>query len=304
MKTAPTQFAPPQTRRLKPAAPPLHPTPNPRHPTCAFSLIELLVVISIITLLLLITFPALNVMQESTSLSSAVNSIGTAVNTTRLYAARNIQFTRDEWPGDTYDTYTGHYDGCALVFMPYESDSDDDDFVVDQPEEEVEYIQMILVQNDENLMYDSDTPFELRYVDDPDDTENAYSRISDIDPIQLPPRIGVLGISRGSSGTEYLAPPFAIHFDENGILVPGRVLSDNGVHYNMDQDNDITVGDETSDAMHAVIGVIVFDRQSFIAANSEISPDQQVTNSDAISWLQENGEIVLFSRYTGTPIRP
>ncbi|MBB6431471.1 prepilin-type N-terminal cleavage/methylation domain-containing protein [Algisphaera agarilytica] len=191
--------------------------------TCdrGFTLIELIVAIAIIGLMVGLSFPVLQTMQQSSRVSSATNTVSVAVDAARSLAATENNFAIGVLPGGL----TGNYDGTAIIFTPSG--------------------ECRLVVNDQLAVNGAGNPLELLTP-----PKNGYRDIEGRDYIILPKGTGVAGMRRNTNATSinglvFVPPPFAVAFDENGKLIVGTASasSDRAVYYDKDADGDYTTGD-------------------------------------------------------------
>ena len=82
-----------------------------------FTLIEMLVVVSVIAALMAVSFPVLRAMNRNTSQTLSVNAVAIAATTARAYATRNIEFVSTLMPGTPAEGM-GVYSGAAAIFTP------------------------------------------------------------------------------------------------------------------------------------------------------------------------------------------
>ena len=297
-------------------------------PRSAFSLVELLVVISIIVALAAISFPVVGALRSGSQFSSAENAIVASVNVVRAYTQRNrsAAFQDIDDPGDNGDD-----SGVAVVFTPGG--------------------ELRLVENDPDAEDGTSQLIEPAAPNAAGQSEkNAYNDIADRDYVKLPSRIGVAGVKRRNSSTwpdgiEFLPAPFAVRFDKNGTLI-NRLDSTGGTsifaidgHVYYDGDADGTYETSSSlpsdynpaawdyrspdsdaelesgsasttgrsprwtlpaDKLKSVVVVVLYDVGEFTAAGGWDGWQNDAAAQQRISeWLQENGRFIFFSRTTG-----
>ncbi len=170
----------------------------------AFSLVELLVVLTVIAIAVGITFPLLNVLRQGGRISAATNTVSVAVDAARLLAVTSDKFTITGLPTGQQATY----DGTAVIFTPSG--------------------ECRLVVNDQLAQEPAGDYFELSDLATAHPAYpnriNAYKDVPGRDYIAMPPGTGVAGMVRvptspTASELRFLPPPFAVVFDEEGRLV-------------------------------------------------------------------------------------
>lgn len=196
-----------------------------------FSLIEMLVVISIIGILAGITFPIIAALQEGSRTSGAVNTVSVALDTARNFATRSVtagfdDVNQDGTAGDLNDG--SGYSGAAALFTPGG--------------------EIRIVENNPFARFSGagGSYLELE-LDNGNGVHNGYKDVPGRDYIVLPDQVGVAGVRRINASTlEYIAPPFAMRFDNNGLLVnragsggSGPFAEDGHVYYDSNTDGRI-----------------------------------------------------------------
>ena len=303
----------------------------------AFSLVELLVVLTVIAIAVGITFPLLNVLRQGGRISAATNTVSVAVDAARLLAVTSDKFTITGLPTGQQATY----DGTAVIFTP----SGECRLVVNDQ----------LAQDGAGDYYElsdqvSGTPVYMSYPN----RINAYKDVPGRDYIALPPGTGIAGMRRSGSGgfasLEFLAPPFAVAFDEEGRLVSLDPVIENGaIFYDANNDGiyDFTAGSARSatynpDAWDARLNAVpqvgagtatdtdrrryqlppferietvqslaVYNREAFDNAGLDWANPAQDDNLNSIPDITEfltdpnsdNAEVLFFSRGSGVVIR-
>lgn len=303
--------------------PPSKPSPSGRGqgegPRRGFTLMELLVAITIILVAVGLSLPLVMAFNEVARGGSGANTVHVAVSAARAYATRQM--------ADDVSVPGASYSGVAIIFTPSG--------------------ELRLVENNQQATNDSG-----EYLEDLG--LNGYDDIPGRDYMQIPSDVGVVGVLRnaaGDAGLRLLAPPFAVRFNQFGELTigPGDVSGANisaVVLYDRDSINGIQTNrnrlhssispynpddwDPTSpgapiirvdattgrlhlpfDVMHAVVGVVLYPKKKFRASVDPIT-GQPLTltigasygiNDSARNWILENGEIVMFGRYSGTILR-
>ncbi|MEM9419255.1 MAG: prepilin-type N-terminal cleavage/methylation domain-containing protein [Planctomycetota bacterium] len=176
------------------------------HGLTGFSLIELLVVVSIIALLAAISFPFLKNTLQSTAVNAAAGQVNNALSAARVYATQQQSFIAAKRVGSTLrnaqDNGDG-YSGAAVVFAPDNS--------------------LRVMVNDQNA-YDPSLTSSAGWLELQVPPLNGYTPVPDFDDIRYPGRVQILGIVRTGSGNydvRLLPPPFAIRFSSDGTIGQG-----------------------------------------------------------------------------------
>lgn len=283
--------------------------PTTRRPIAGFTLIELLVTISIIVLLIAITFPFIALMRSGSRLQAGVNTIGMAADVARQWVEPAA------WEEDSTDSVTGErYSGTAAIYCPTG--------------------EIRIVSNFRNALRPNGSP---RYLEELPTSQGYYNvngywedQIG-FEYIKIPSGVSVVGVRKFGGSVELVAPPFAIAFDEQGHLSygdgAGYIYYDgdqNGVFgLNFKRDNSYNPADWDGkagsrnepddkalysklpfDAIECVPSVIVYDAQAFEDAGFSLAGGGKVDlGSQAGQWLQENGEAIFFSPHTGVALK-
>lgn len=172
-------------------------------PTRAFTLVELLLVMSIMGMLFLVAAPGIKAIINTNNLQSATRLIGSAVASGRVQAPIS--------PPMDFDTYQG----TALVFTP---------------QHEIRFTRHIEKDYHDNkndfVSNGSNTPL---YLATP--PKHGYIDISSANSLRWPNSVGVVGITRSNGGIGQaklllLTPPFAIRFDSQGRMDTASRSSD------------------------------------------------------------------------------
>ena len=195
----------------------------------AFTLIEVLIVTVIISIAAAITFPVLNAMIKSATDGSGANTISLVAKITHNYATIDIQFAEDAYP-NPHNKFveTGFYSGAAAIFTPNNriylaesSASVRSNQTMGQPGGPHPNVRSLALRGPDKNTYhvnniSANNKVRMRRL-------TGFEDI-DIDFISLSSNLGVCGIiTHGASPTVYerpllIAPPFAIWYDQNGIL--------------------------------------------------------------------------------------
>jgi hypothetical protein len=170
------------------------------------------------------------------------------------------------------------------------------------------------------------------YLEELNPEVNGYWDLRGVDYISIPDGVGVVGISRVGNTVRFLAPPFAIAFNEKGQMsfgdITGRIYydSDGDTTYDMsdgrpnnydpsawdgesgannaDIDEDTLVRELPFEAIECVPGVVIYDSGDFATAGFDLSGGGAVTlNSAEGQWLEANGKTLFFSPSTGVALR-
>ncbi|MBI1336166.1 MAG: hypothetical protein GC164_04290 [Phycisphaera sp.] len=200
----------------------------------AFTLVELLVVLTVIVIVLGIVIPVVTTFLGRGEIESAVNTISVAAPTARAYAGNG---TDDATIGATYS-------GAAMLFTPAN--------------------EIRFVQNDQRAKSTGGN-----YLEALGTPVNGYRDVTDLDYLKLPEDVGVVGIARGASGAGGLylyAPPFAIRFNKNGGLVAGISTGTAG-------DDRIVFYDANYDGQYRVSAGAGYDRATYYGQSSSAPYD-------------------------------
>jgi len=307
-----------------------------------FTMIELMVVVSIIGILMGMLFPVVWSLDRSVRMNGAVSTIGAAVAAARVAVGQGGHFAVDGYR---------EYRGMAVLFTPGGE------------------LRLVESVDARRLAMGGGAPPDL--IDEnnnPLDPEaGAFDDIRNRDYLMLPNGVGVVGIARGAAGTgiaglKLLTPPIAIRFDGEGKLVSGAAISgvdERLVYYdgnydgeydtNVDRTNPYTtspynpaVWDSTDDnfddttknpvsvpgrhtgedrenlpfeEIETVVGVLVFSKAEVVGEGlnliSKVGTGAPVNNMVA-GWLLEdndsdgeldNSQVMFFSRYTGVVVK-
>ncbi|MCC5829701.1 MAG: type II secretion system protein [Phycisphaeraceae bacterium] len=160
-----------------------------------FSLIELLVVISVLIILAAVALPVLGALRRASLVDNTANTVRVAVTTIRSHAGDPIGARDPEIQG-------AHYGGVGLSFRL------DGDRLVIRP-----------MRHDQNgtvggSLGISQSPPRYRF----EDLLNAPT-------YDIPTGAGVVGITIDGGSISMINPPFAIRFDADGRLIAGDGLS-------------------------------------------------------------------------------
>ncbi len=346
---------------------------NPSNSTTrtGFSLIEMLVVVSIVAIVLAISFPMIGAMRRDTDASTGINTVSVAIPSARRYATDNRSFTSDLDLTTPTIVERGIFSGAAAIFTPAGEvriarnvgDAKCQDLTSTYGGSQY------LEQRGPILARNYQTAGQLPLLE-----LNGFKDI-DIDYLLLPADTGVAGINRVSGGKRggrsidaddpplILPPPFAVWYNQNGILVATGWDIANGYHneyqyvyydgnydsqynaldnspgsfrwtvsggYNPDEfdpnsgEFDRNNWDDNEgkyvlpfEALEAVVGIFTYSKDAFHEANdrwddgetntSIAAPDWMQTsdndNKARWEWMVANGEMIMFSKQTGSLIR-
>lgn len=147
-----------------------------------FTLPELLVVISIIILLVSVALPGIKGMVTSQRVNSAIDAISSVVRTARAESLIAPEMINSD------------YAGTAVLFTPQN--------------------EMRIVKHQDSTRFVDSNSQQLKGV------FHAYKDLPNAPSVTLAKEVGVIGITRSSTGPVLLlAPPFAIHFNRSGNQV-------------------------------------------------------------------------------------
>ena len=315
--------------------------PYTRRGTCrrGFTLIEMLVVVSIIVFLMAITFPVIGTLQRGGRVETGLNTVSLAGSVARTWSTASLP--QVDQILDPPNTEPGHYSGTAAIFCP-------------TGEVRIVINYQLATRNGSSPTSPSfSNSLEFNHQNGYRDYRIANGGRRDVDYIAIPQGTGIAGIHRfgqGAADVELLAPPFAIAFDETGALMQGhrdpstsgrnpanfvyydanldgrynttnvRTTSYDPADWDRDSDNARGIGDAflnanlvrqlPFDAIETVAGVIIYDKTEYKAAGFSFAGGGFVTDvdtdtlpDDAYDWLRENGTVVFFSPNTGVALR-
>jgi len=285
----------------------------------AFTIIELLFVISVIGLTLALALPAINALTDQVGTSSALNAINTGITATRAIAVEPKQGARFQSIGPTNAASLDGYSGAAMIITPAG--------------------EIRFTRNEPYAQSTGGNFLEFEFTE----ANNGYADVPNLDPVQLPATAGVFGIIRtNTSEPSLIPPPFGIRFTEDGHLVPSAtslsganssrmILYDaNGdgsydrgaqrsTSYNTDdEDPDFSNVSRTSEGYYSfdievfesVAGVVVYDEAAFRAAGFDrtASASASTLPTAVLNWLRQdvdgdgkldNATFIFFNRYSG-----
>lgn len=186
------------------------PKRGPRTPAPAFSLIELLVVISIIGIIVSISFPFLKSSLQSTAVNAAAGQVSNSLSAARVYATRNKAFVSAKRVGTSLRSAQDNGDGYSGTIVLFGPDNS-----------------LRVMENHQNA-YDGDLTSSAGWLELQVPPLNGYLPVADLEDIRYPGRVRMLGIIRTGSGDydiRLVPPPFAIRFSADGTI--GQGTNDN-----------------------------------------------------------------------------
>lgn len=290
------------------------PRPNPctkrlaRRRTRGFTIVELLTSVFIIVVVMAIIFPVIGSLKNGSRIEAGLNTVSLASDVARAWSTASLpQVDRGSDPVNP--VFGATYSGTAAIFCPTN--------------------EVRIVINNQGA-FDGANSLEAAGVNGYWDYRRVNGGKRDLDYISIPQGSGVAGIHRFGNNTNavhFLAPPFAITFDESGTLVQGTIYYDGDLDGNYDTgrnrltvpggydpadwDRDSVAVDGTElvrplpfEAIETIAGVVIYDEAAFKAAGFDFSGDGRIVAGTAgFDWLRENGEVVFFSPNTGTAMR-
>jgi prepilin-type N-terminal cleavage/methylation domain-containing protein len=172
-----------------------------------FSLIELLVVISLLGLLVAISFPFLATTLQSTAVNAAQGQVSNALSAARVYATRQRPFVAARQVNNTLRTADDNGDGFSGAIALFAPDNS-----------------IRILENDQNA-YDPALASSAGWLELQVPPLNGYTPIEGFEDISYPSRVQALGIVRTGNGpydVQLIPPPFAIRVSSDGTLAQGH----------------------------------------------------------------------------------
>lgn len=274
-----------------------------RRRAAGFSLVELLVTISIILIVVGISFPFINSLQNGSRIEAGLNTIGVASDVARQWVGPSRWATDFSTPGGG----GAEYSGTAAIFCPTR--------------------EIRITINDRAANSDAGLIMELEIP-----PKNGYEDKRNLEYISIPSGTGLAGIWRDPTNPgsyRLIAPPFALAYDEDGHLHFG---DDRGLIY---YDGDFSGFYNTAqtrpggydpttwsredrnrfndtegtfelpfEAIECVAGIIAYDLDDALGEGYDFTGGgSYVEGSPADLWFRENGRTVFFSPHTGVMLR-
>lgn len=265
-----------------------------------------MVSIGIIALLIGISFPFISAMTTGSRVEAGLNIVGMSSDVARQWVQAEAWANDGSTTAPTRESYSG----TAAIFCPTGE---------------------IRIVSNHRMAAAASSDF----LEDRVPELNGYNDLPQVDYIRIPVDVGIVGIYRDTSGVRFLAPPFAIAFNELGQLSYGNqgliyYNSDGSTYYDLSKDRDSISGGYNPrewngesgatnedpptgslkrslpfEAIECVPGVVVFDLEKFFAAGYSLDGGGEIVPSDTAEWqwLQDNGKTIFFSPHTGVALR-
>ena len=179
--------------------------PSNQAPRKAFSLIELLVVISIIALLTGISFPVVRTLLRNTAVNTAESQVNNALTAARVFATRSNSFVSARSIGGTLRTSKDSGDGFSGAIVLFATDNT-----------------LRICENDENALDRTNSPNWLEFFNP---GRNGYTPVPDLEDLRISGRVIPLGIVRTGStpfDIQLVPPPFAMRVSNDGTIDQGQ----------------------------------------------------------------------------------
>jgi prepilin-type N-terminal cleavage/methylation domain-containing protein len=173
-----------------------------------FSLIELLVVISMLGILVAISFPFLSSTLQNNAINAAQGQVSNALSAARVYATQNKPFVAARTVGSSLrnsDDNGDGYSGAIALFAPDNT--------------------IRIMANDENAYDDTGAlTTSAGWLELQVPPLNGYAPIDDFEDITFPTRVQALGLVRTGPNpydVQLVPPPFAIRMASDGTIAQG-----------------------------------------------------------------------------------
>jgi prepilin-type N-terminal cleavage/methylation domain-containing protein len=263
------------------------------HPR-GFTLIELMVVISIVAIAAGIVLPAVSAMQRSVGTSAGRTTVSLGVDIARAWATRSQPDlgTTNIVPGAEYSGTAAIFDQTGRIYIARNYQK------AEAPSD---------IAGTNSPMYES-AGF------------NGYRQIDGVDAIDLPSKTGVAGI-RYNDELEYVNPPFAITFNRSGNRVDrvfrGSLLGTSdldvqpiyfqwkppsGDYATRSEPTVFDLGSDEAAEVPVVAGILVYDTERFTAPSGDTFTE---SDSPILPMIGPNapGKALFFSPNSGVQIK-
>jgi len=170
----------------------------------------MLVVLSLIALVSVISFPFLKTTLQSTAVNAAAGQVSNSLSAARVFATRNQSFVAARRIGSTLRTAQDNgdgYSGTIVLFAP------------DNSLRVMENYQAAWASGPAEMATSAGW-LELQVP-----PMNGYVPVPDLEDIRFPGRVQMLGIVRTGDGPydiQLVPPPFAIRFNADGTIGQGE----------------------------------------------------------------------------------
>ena len=226
----------------------------------AFTIIELLVVISIIGVVTGLAFPTLRATLQNTAVNVAVGQVNNALSAARVFATQNRPFLAARRVGQTLRTSDDLGDGYSGAIVLFANDNS-----------------LRIMRNDENAWDDENN----RWMELLPTPLNGYTPVEDFEDQRFNGRVQVFGIHRVGPAPEdvqLIPPPFAIRFNRSGVITSG----------NLAPSAQVPAGGETP-GMDPNPFRVVFVSEDGETQPIGTAPNAPIANNYRISNLRTNG---------------
>lgn len=212
---------------------PKHPRNNrlTRHAAArAFTIIELLVVILIISASLATVVPLIGALTRTSRVEAGINTISAAINAARILSHRYKETDKGTggWPPYPINA---DYSGTAVIFCP----GGDIRFVINDQKAYTGTVTPGAGPGPSPTFTPSAGASDTSFIENFGTTgntvhpnkANGYRDLSGIDYAKLPNGSGIVGVRRtgtGATDVEFLAPPFAVRFNERGQVASDQIV--------------------------------------------------------------------------------